>query len=99
MKHERTWHQFSVLTDSKVLILGGSSNEIEANISELYDPISESWAITSSMRYTRVMHTSTLLKNGRVLVTRQDEARGKERNPGILESKNVYGIMKNLKES
>ncbi|CAF1440424.1 unnamed protein product [Adineta steineri] len=62
MKHERTWHQSSVLTVDKVLIAGGFSSEIEANIFELYDPISESWTVTSSMRYARVMHTSTLLK-------------------------------------
>ena len=67
----RTYHTATLLTDGKVLMVGGSNNNsIPPTISnaEIYDPSTGLWTATASMTTPRYSHTATLLNNGRVLV-------------------------------
>ncbi|CAF3978483.1 unnamed protein product [Adineta steineri] len=73
MNNARFGHVASVLSNGKVLVIGGSrvgNNEmISLNSAELYNPSTETWTTTGNMHFTRVGHTSSILKNGKVLVT------------------------------
>lgn len=55
----------TVLSNGKVLLAGGWSSETYA---ELYDPATETWALTGSMMTARTGHTATRLTSGKVLV-------------------------------
>ena len=44
------------------------------NSAEVYDPVTGNWTLTESMSTSRIRHTETVLKNGKVLITGgQDE--------------------------
>ena len=75
----RTGHTASLLTDGKVLIAGGASNQglgvggvqmgtLSLQTAELFDPLTESFVPTNSMSTGRFGHTATLLANGTVLI-------------------------------
>jgi len=73
----RAWHSAVLLADHRVLVLGGAdwnrSNGIATgtaptNHVEVYDPATNRWSAASSMHFTRILPTSTLLPDGRVLV-------------------------------
>ena len=60
----------SVLTDGKVLVIGGQVNESVPIISaELYDPATGSWTFTNKLNHARDGHTVSALTNGKALVT------------------------------
>ena len=71
--HGREFHTATLLPDGTVLVAGGA---IEAapyclagtDFAELYNPVSGSFALTSSMTDHRYAQTSTLLPNGKVLI-------------------------------
>jgi len=71
----RALHTAMVLTDGRVLVAGGGgafyrgSQASSLSSAELFDPASESFAITTNMTTARESHTTTLLKTGDVLVT------------------------------
>ncbi len=52
-----------------MLIAGGASNNDALASAELYDPVSGTFAPTSSMTTARAYHTATLLPSGQVLIT------------------------------
>jgi uncharacterized delta-60 repeat protein len=65
----RHGHTATLLTNGKVLIVGGSTvggGFLET--SELYDPSTGVWMAAGSMGNPRTSHTATLLADGRVLV-------------------------------
>lgn len=69
-------HSATLLKDGSVLVVGGVScglqcNGHEAAISsaELYDPTADKWTTTDATAVPRELHTATLLRDGRVLVT------------------------------
>jgi N-acetylneuraminic acid mutarotase len=77
------------LQDGKVLICGGRHNlmgygqtQVQA---EIYDPVTGQWTLTGSMSSSRVLHTATLLNDGRVLVTGGYSSSG-----GFLDSTELY---------
>ncbi len=57
----------------KVLITGGdgcgSGTVCSVPTAELYDPVMDQFSFASSMNYSRMNHTATLLQNGKVLIT------------------------------
>jgi N-acetylneuraminic acid mutarotase len=67
----RYWHTATLLENGKVLIVGGSDDGDLASTlasAELYDPTTGTWSVTANLSATRVLHTATLLPDGRVLV-------------------------------
>src|SRR5262249_48475009 len=66
----------TLLPDGKVLLAAGFATNMPLNFgfytvlntTELYDPSTGSWSLTSSLNTERYGHTATLLSNGKVLV-------------------------------
>jgi len=63
----------TLLANGKVLITGGfgpgTSSLPRLSSAELYDPLTGTFSVTGSMAAARVLHTATLLNNGKVLIT------------------------------
>jgi N-acetylneuraminic acid mutarotase len=71
MTTPRERHTATLLTDGRVLVAGGFQGRPHYGSlasSEIYDPLSETWASTGSMGTSRIEHTATRLLDGRVLV-------------------------------
>ena len=72
MTEPRFYHAASILSDGTVLISGGSDivpgSRAKAT-AEIYDPTAATFTATGSMNAARVWHTSTVLQNGKVLIT------------------------------
>ncbi|CAF4438140.1 unnamed protein product [Adineta steineri] len=70
MNNAREYHTASVLSNGKVLVIGGTPNDYSSlNSAELYDLSTSTWTITSNMINAREVHTTSVLSNGKVLVT------------------------------
>ncbi|CAF4172214.1 unnamed protein product [Adineta steineri] len=69
MNDARSSHTASVLSNGKVLVVGGADNSGSLNSAELYDPSSGTWTTTGNMTDARKGHTASVLSNGKVLVT------------------------------
>jgi N-acetylneuraminic acid mutarotase len=63
----------TLLTNGLVLVTGGEMfppvTHYTTSAAELYNPATGTWAAAGSMTFGRAFHTSTLLQNGKVLVT------------------------------
>ncbi|CAF1069746.1 unnamed protein product [Rotaria magnacalcarata] len=59
----------AVLTNGKVLMIGGANNRGILNSTELYDPSSGTWTIVNSMNDVRFLQAVSVLLDGTVLVT------------------------------
>ncbi|MGD8779197.1 MAG: kelch repeat-containing protein [Ignavibacteria bacterium] len=63
-----------LLDDGRVLVTGGSfiNNELHTsgylNVCEIYDPSTNKWSLTDTLKSKRAGHTMTKLKDGRILV-------------------------------
>ncbi len=69
MINGRYAHTATLLTDGRVLVVGGQdSADSWLSSAELYNPKTGAFSIASSMKAARAGHTATLLRNGRVLV-------------------------------
>lgn len=69
MSTARNLHSATLLADGRVLVSGGYDNSGNASDSaEIYDPQTNSWAVTTSMSTGRRSHKSLLLPDGDVLV-------------------------------
>jgi hypothetical protein len=71
---KRAYHTATLLPNGTVLVTGGAaySGACPCGIvaySELYDPARGSWELATPMAQPRGMHSATLLRDGRVLVT------------------------------
>lgn len=61
-----------ILANGKVLVAGGISGNLGGGMiasAELYDPATATWSATGSLSTARTNHTTTMLSNGKVLVT------------------------------
>lgn len=77
-------HSATLLSDGKVLVVGGESGGTDMASAELYDPTSNSWSPAGLLAAARSGHTATLLSNGKVLVA------GGYGDSGILASVELY---------
>ena len=69
----RRFHRATLLPSGKVLITGGCVGTIPLTLgalatAEIYDPVTGKWSFASNMSQARILHSVTLLKNGKVLV-------------------------------
>ena len=76
LNEPRYGHTATLLTDGRVLIIGGWSMTNLGRIAsaEIYDPATGSFTYTGSMAVPRSFHTATLLSNGQVLISGGDNA-------------------------
>lgn len=90
MTSKRIWHTATMLSNGKVLVIGGESggDNSELASAEIYDPAIGTWTQTGSMNVARKgSHTATLLADGRVLVA----GGTKKSNPNtVLASAELY---------
>lgn len=68
MATARKFHSATLLSDGRVLIVGGLGTSAYLASAEIYDPATSIWSATGSMSVVRAYHTATLLQNGKVLV-------------------------------
>jgi hypothetical protein len=68
MAVHRGYHTATVLTDGRVLVVGGSQTYFALATAELYDPRTGTWSSAGSLPTPSWGHTATLLPDGRVLV-------------------------------
>ena len=72
MNTPRSGASFTLLQNGKVLVAGGfgpgTSQLPRLASAELYDPQSGNFTLTGNMNDARVLHTATLLRDGRVLI-------------------------------
>jgi hypothetical protein len=73
MNRARNFFTATLLPNGKVLVAGGFNLGTSA---ELYDPATDTWTITGSLRAARAYHKATLLPNGKVLVAGSLQAGG-----------------------
>jgi hypothetical protein len=70
----RIWHSASLLPDGRVLIAGGWGTNplyvgtVVLNITEIYNPATNTYAVGPMMRSTRQEHAATVLPGGAVLL-------------------------------
>ena len=84
LKVGRLYHTATLLPNGKVLIAGGEASTGATNSAEIYDPLTGSNTLTTSMHQIRFGHTATLLLNGKVLVT------GGGNNVSVTNSAELY---------
>ncbi|MFA6002724.1 MAG: kelch repeat-containing protein [Elusimicrobiota bacterium] len=61
-------HTASLLLDGRVLVAGGNDGAWETDLSQIYDPKTNSWMAAGFLTTKRHNHTATLLPNGTVLI-------------------------------
>ena len=65
----RSWHTATLLTNGKVLVVGGEDdNGASPSGAELYDPSTGTWSVTGQLNAAHAYPTATLLPDGRVLI-------------------------------
>ncbi len=80
----------TLLSNGKVLVVGGLGNTSALASAELYDPVNKTWSPAGSLAAARYAHTATLLANGKVLVTGGIDINGK-----VLASAELYDPLLN----
>ena len=72
MMQSRMSHSAVKLIDNTILVTGGMESVVMGDTlssSEIYDPLQNSWSEVAKLTRARLGHRSTLLPDGRVLVT------------------------------
>lgn len=67
----RTGQSATLLADGRILVAGGSTQVADkgsVGTAEIWDPVAATITPTGSMRFDRMNHAATLLRDGRVLV-------------------------------
>lgn len=65
----RTSHTATLLSDGRVLVVGGFGDDDDHASAEVWDPGTGTFSPTGPMGRSRYFHTATLVSDGRVLVT------------------------------
>ncbi|CAF1071503.1 unnamed protein product [Adineta ricciae] len=69
MSGPRYEHAVSLLSNGKVLVIGGQNGSVYLKSAESYDSVTNIWTAIQSMNTARGAFTASLLLNGKVLVT------------------------------
>lgn len=76
MTSQRVSQNAVLLSDGRVLLVGGWENSVRSSLLEIYDPETGTFSVAAHLPTHRDGTTSTLLNNGKVLVTGGIESRG-----------------------
>jgi hypothetical protein len=68
MTAARAWQTATLLSDGRVLLVGGIVIGGSEAAAELYDPKTGTFTVTGPMTTRRIFQTATLLSDGRVLI-------------------------------
>src|SRR3990172_9492145 len=68
MTDARVNHTATLLSDGRVLVVGGTNGSVTLGTADLYDPVTGMWSPAGTMSTPRMDHTAMLLSNGKVLV-------------------------------
>ena len=68
MSRSRYFHTATLVSDGRVLITGGSDDDVALDTAELWDATTGTFTPTGSMHTPRTLHTATALRDGRVLI-------------------------------
>ena len=80
----RKGHTATILSDGKILIIGGENQEGQVEDSEVYDPNDGTFLLTAKLNIARANHTTTKLADGRILVV------GGHNHDGFLRSTELF---------
>jgi len=83
-------HTATLLSDGKVLVVGGLTDNLTSNKCEIYDPLLDTWEVVAPMSEKRSRHAAILLNNGNVFVS----GGGNDEYP-LLNSCEVYNVNSN----
>jgi hypothetical protein len=81
MVNGRSQHTLTVLSDGRVLAVGGSSDPAVELTAEIYDPTTGGWAATGSLTVGRAGHHAVRLPSGHVLISGGTPASGAATDP------------------
>jgi Kelch motif/Galactose oxidase, central domain len=88
MNEERELHTATLLSDGRVLVVGGTSDRSSGLPSaEIYDPSTGIWTLTGNLINGRMRHTAALLRDGRVIV-----AGGRGEHFQLLASSEIFDL-------
>jgi hypothetical protein len=68
LRDARAGHSATLLSNGKVLVVGGYNGQDRLASAEIYDPATGMWTATGSLKLGRTIHAAALLGNGKVLV-------------------------------
>lgn len=88
MHFARVSHTATLLSDGRVLIVGGRGEKVNA-VAEIYDPKTHRFTDTGSLNTPRYKHTAGLLPDGRVLIAGGSDERDWS---GNLASTEIYDL-------
>jgi N-acetylneuraminic acid mutarotase len=83
----RHGHTATLLTNGKVLVVGGTTATTTLSSVELYDPSANIWTNVASLLAGRSNHSAVLLQDGKVLVT---GGNGAQDTRPVLSSAEIY---------
>lgn len=85
-------HTATLLTDGRLLVLGGlSASPTAVAETEIYHPLSDTWTPAASVPTALMAHAATALKDGTVLVT----GGGNDNGTGAINSVEIYDPVAN----
>src|SRR6266581_2598293 len=67
MLESRAYHTAALLSDGKVIVVGGNDGVSVLNTTELYDPVSNSWSMGSNLQQARQFHAMVELPDNTLL--------------------------------
>lgn len=88
----RHGHTATVLTDGRVLIIGGLDASGPLAAGEVFDPAQKTFSLAGNLVNARCGHTATLLTNGRVLIAGGQDASGPLASAEIFDPTDASGF-------
>ena len=64
----RAGHTATILSDGRVLVVGGAGSASTIALAEVYDPVSNDWSPAGSLTLSRTNHSASTMSDGRVIV-------------------------------